>query len=86
MNIGNRLVTNTSCKLGQSLRIGQITSDGRNDFSREELAQLIVAVARKETAQILTNFAIREITRKQTLERLRYLSCKQRNPTGRAVD
>src|SRR5215467_657060 len=70
MNIGNRLVTGTSCKLCQSLRIGQIASDGGYAFSREEFTELIVVVARKETAQIFPWFAIREITRKQTLERI----------------
>src|SRR5579862_4769777 len=68
-NMGNRLVTDSSRGLRQILR--QIAGHCRNHFPGKKLAQLRVAVARKEATQILSGFALGEIAAKKPLQRVR---------------
>src|SRR5215469_17809889 len=68
INIGNKLVTDTSCRLDENLRGGQISRDGGHAFSCQKLAQLGFAVPRKETAQILGWLSLSEIAAQKTLE------------------
>src|ERR1700687_5820529 len=73
-NIGNKLVTETSCRLHQSAsRIGHIAGDRGHDFSRQKLTQLSVAVPNEEPAQVFARFALCQVLSQQTLERFRNL-------------
>src|ERR1700686_2048751 len=74
-NIGNKLVTETSCRLHQSAsRIGHIAGDRGHDFSRQKLTQLRVAMPNEEPAQVFARFALCQVLAQQTLERIRNLS------------
>src|SRR5262252_2666688 len=71
MNIGNKLVTNTSCHLNKILRGGQIARDRRNAFSGKELAQLRVAMTREEASQVFARLAFGEIPAEQPFQSVR---------------
>src|SRR6476661_7950958 len=48
----------------------QIARDGGNEFAGQQLAQLCVRVASKETAQVLAGFALCKIMSQQALNRV----------------
>src|SRR5215472_2180781 len=70
INIGKRLVTDTSCCLDQRLWRREITRHRRNGFSGQKFPQFRVAVPREKAAQILARLAVGEISTEQTLEGL----------------
>ncbi len=53
----------------------QVTNDGIQNFSRQELPQLGIAMASKEPAEILIGLALGEIAAQKALEGIGYFGC-----------
>src|SRR5579863_1774473 len=76
-NIGNKLVTDSSYGLRQTTRWQRQIAYHRIDhLSGQKLTQLRVVVSRKETAQILSRFTLRQILTEQPFECVRNIGCR----------
>src|SRR5580698_8044187 len=73
-NIGNKLVTGSSCRLRQILRGWQIADGCRHNFSGQKFPQFAIGVPREKAAQVLARFAPLLKLPEQTLERIRHVS------------